>query len=94
MSVYIGVPVAPRKVEGPATSLVFLGILLDTEAYELRLPEEKLMRLKVLIAQWQHKKACTKLELLVRCMIDLSTYVKEMYHYLRLKAAFRSDLQW
>jgi hypothetical protein len=53
----LGVPVAPGKVEGPATSLVFLDILLDMEAHELRLPEEKLMRLMELIAQWQHKKA-------------------------------------
>ena len=60
----LGVPVAEKKVEGPVTSLVFLGILVDTEAGELRLPEEKLARLRALITQWQHKKACTKRELL------------------------------
>ena len=60
----LGVPVAEEKVEGPLTSLIFLGILLDTEARELRLPEEKLIRLRALIRQWQHKKSCTKRELL------------------------------
>ena len=53
-------PVADRKVEGPDTSLVFLGIQLDTEAGELRLPREKLTRLKVAIQQWQQKKIMYK----------------------------------
>lgn len=36
----LGVPVGDEKVEGPLTSLIFLGILLDTEARELRLPQK------------------------------------------------------
>ena len=56
----LGVPVSKLKVEGPATILTFLGILLDTVAMELRLPEEKLRRLKLLIQQWKTKKSCTK----------------------------------
>ena len=106
----LGVPVAEKKVEGPVTSLVFLGILVDRE---LRLPEEKLARLRALITQWQHKKACTKRELLsligqlqhackvvrpgrsfLRRMIDLSMRATEMHHFVRLNAAFRSDLHW
>ena len=58
------VPVSKSKVEGPATILTFLGISLDTVAMELRLPEEKLRRLKLLIQQWKTKKACTKRDLL------------------------------
>ena len=34
----LGVPVAMGKLQGPATSLTFLGIEMDTEAMELRLP--------------------------------------------------------
>ena len=60
----LGVPVAEGKVEGPDTSLIFLGIQLDTVSRVLRLPEEKLVRLKALISQWQYKKSCTKRELL------------------------------
>ena len=37
----MGVPVAMQKVEGPATSITFLGILIDTVRFELRLPPEK-----------------------------------------------------
>ena len=60
----LGVPVSREKVEGPATILTFLGILLDTMAMELRLPQVKLERLKATIAKWRHKRNCTKRELL------------------------------
>ena len=60
----LGVPVSKLKIEGPATVLSFLGILLDTVALELRLPDDKLRRLKTLIQQWKLKKSCTKRELL------------------------------
>lgn len=59
----LGVPLAPGKSEGPVTSLVFLGILVDTEAGELRLPEGKLQRLKSLVHQWGAKKACRRKDL-------------------------------
>ena len=42
---HLGVPLALEKVEGPTVRLVFLGILIDTVAGELRLPREKLNRL-------------------------------------------------
>jgi len=42
----LGIPVAVHKTEGPATSLIFLGIMIDTHTFELRLPEEKLARLQ------------------------------------------------
>ena len=35
-------PLAPEKLEGPATTLIFLGIEMDTRAMSLRLPAEKL----------------------------------------------------
>ena len=54
----------PLKVEGPTTSLIFLGILIDTSKMELRLPEGKLVELRILIRQWKEKKSCTKRELL------------------------------
>jgi len=39
---YLNVPIAPEKVEGPSTCLVFLGIELDTVLLEMRLPQDKL----------------------------------------------------
>lgn len=41
---FLGFPLALEKVEGPATILVFLGILLDSVRMELRLPPEKLSK--------------------------------------------------
>ena len=37
----LGAPVAAHKTEGPSTK-TFLGFVLDTEAFQLRLPQEKL----------------------------------------------------
>ena len=38
----LGIPVAPEKVDGPATSLTFLGIELDSHTLTARLPADKL----------------------------------------------------
>ena len=47
---YNCVPLAPAKVEGPARSLTFLGIILDCERLEARLPMDKLTDLRSLLA--------------------------------------------
>ena len=60
----LGVMVSFKKLEGPSSTLSFLGILLDTVKLELRLPEEKLHRLKEMIQLWCGRKSCTKRELL------------------------------
>ena len=46
-----------------STTLEFLGITIDTIQQELRLPEEKLARLRDLITQWKSRKSCSKREL-------------------------------
>ena len=38
----LNIPLAPHKTEGPATTLTFLGIELDTVAMQARLPSDKL----------------------------------------------------
>ena len=48
----LGFPVAPDKTEGPTTSLVFLGIEIDTVASQLRLPQDKLTTLLSTISLW------------------------------------------
>ena len=45
----LGVPVAPEKTEGPALSLTFLGIQLDSVAMCTSLPAEKLERLRTMV---------------------------------------------
>ena len=59
-----GTPVEEEKSEGPATTLPFLGIEIDSVAMELRLPVDKLAQLKQVLSQWRGKKACLKRDLL------------------------------
>ncbi len=60
---HLGIPVAKHKTEGPATLVAFLGILIDSERLELRLPPEKIQRLQTLLSSWSSRKACTRKEL-------------------------------
>ena len=59
----LGVPVAAEKTVGPTTCLIFLGIEIDTEQLELRLPEEKLQRVKQVVEGWIGRKAARRREL-------------------------------
>ena len=59
----VGFPVSEGKTFGPATTITLLGIELDAVASELRLPREKLMKLRKMVARWRTRKACTKREL-------------------------------
>ena len=59
----LGVPLAIHKCEGPTTCLIFLGIEINTVTGLLRLPEEKLQRLRTLLREWGDRKVCTRKEL-------------------------------
>ena len=63
---------APHKRDGPTTCITFLGIQVDTVAGELRLPEEKLLRLKTLLQEWEEKKVCRRKQL--ESLIGLLTH--------------------
>ena len=60
----LGVPLASDKLEEPSTSLSFLGIILDTDRMEIRLPSDKLTRTLALLQTWLPKKKATKREIL------------------------------
>ena len=59
----LGVPVAAHKRVGPATCLTCLGIEIDTVAFQLRLPQDKLLRLWDLLTEWGDSKVCERREL-------------------------------
>lgn len=59
----VGFPVAEEKTEGPATRITLLGIVMDSDRLELRLPQEKLEKLRELVEKWRRRRACTKREL-------------------------------
>ena len=60
----LGIPLATEKVEGPATELEFLGILLDSTRMEARLPEDKFSRNSTKVQEWLGKRSATKTEIL------------------------------
>ena len=49
MCEYIGVPIAHEKTVGPATTLQFSGITLDSVLQEARLPVDKLQKCRMLL---------------------------------------------
>ena len=51
----LGFSVAPEKTEGPTTVLTFLGIEVDTQQQQVRLPQEKLQRLRTTISCWMRQ---------------------------------------
>ena len=59
----LGVPVAMEKVEGPTSVITFLGLELDSELQQIRLPTQKLQDMLGELEEWQRKKA-TKHQLL------------------------------
>ena len=61
---YLGIPVADEKTELPTTSLTFLGIQLDTDLLEARLPDDKLMELRELLTTFSGLTSCSKRDLL------------------------------
>ena len=59
----LGVPLAEHKRDGPTTCLTYLGIEVHTVAGQLRLPAEKLERLRTLLQEWGDRKVCQQCEL-------------------------------
>ena len=60
---HLGVLVVMHKTKGPSIVVTFLGILNDTESFELRLPTKKVQHLHLLIRGWIQKQSYTRKEL-------------------------------
>ena len=74
----LGVIVAEDKTEGPSTCLTILGIVFDSLAMELRLPQEKLCRHHDALTQWQgrHSSKWKDLESVVGLLQHASQVVR------------------
>ncbi|XP_073462173.1 uncharacterized protein [Aquarana catesbeiana] len=59
----LNVPIAEHKVDGPANSITFLGVSLDTCAMQASLPLDKLSRIRAVLHEFTHTKDCTKKQL-------------------------------
>jgi len=60
----LNAPIKPSKVEGPTTSLTFLGIHLNTISMEANITDERKQSLLQELTMLQHRRKCTKRELL------------------------------
>uniref|UniRef100_A0A1X7SK10 RNase H type-1 domain-containing protein n=1 Tax=Amphimedon queenslandica TaxID=400682 RepID=A0A1X7SK10_AMPQE len=95
----LGLPVEPSKVEGPSTTLTFLGIEIDTVSRELRLPRDKLLRLKGIIEEWRvkatKKSSVTKhqLDVLVGLLSDAAQVVPAGRPFIRQLIDAKSELK-
>ena len=76
----LGVLMAPHKQDFPTTRLIFLGIQIDTVSGELRLPEEKLQRLRTLLQEWGSRKTCQRKQLESLMKIGLLSHACKVVH--------------
>lgn len=81
----LGLPVAPNKVEGPTTVLTFLGLEIDTLRLELRLPQDKIIRLRDTLREWYGRRDPTKRQLqsLIGLLSHAATVVKPGRTFMR-----------
>ena len=60
---YLNIPIAEDKLEGPKTQLVYLGILIDSTNFILKLSNDKYIELTNILTTWRCRRKCTKREL-------------------------------
>ena len=84
----LGVPIAQEKTEGPSTSLVYLGYLLDTIKSQIKIPGEKILRLLELIDNALSLKKLTlkelqsltgSLQFCAKAMPSARAFIRRMY---------------
>ena len=60
----LGIALSPDKLEGPSSTITFLGIELDSRNQTISLPSDKLEEILMELHQWSSIKKCTKRQLL------------------------------
>ena len=98
----LGIPVAPEKIKGPATSLTFLGINLDSEVMSISLPRERLASLRQRLSSWLNQRSdqstsCRSYwprESFLRAIIDAMKRPRRPHQVTRLDAQCRADIAW
>ena len=88
----LGLEISQSKLVPPSTSVVCLGIQVNTVARTLSIPDEKLAEIRQLCEQWVHKKNCTKNQLqsllgsllyITRCVRPARNFLNRMLQILR-----------
>lgn len=58
----LGIPLSLTKTVGPCNTIEYLGIYLDSDKMETRLPKEKNVRIQQIIESFRKRSSCTKRE--------------------------------
>ena len=59
-----GVPLASDKTVGPASTVTYLGIEINSSHQTIKMPNDKFLELQSLLATWYGRKKCTKRDFL------------------------------
>ena len=65
----LGLEESGKKAEAPARQMVYLGVMFDSSAMEMRVPPDKLTEIKSEIGQWSKKTTITRKNL---CWVNFS----------------------
>ena len=80
----LGLTINPKKLVAPSTSLICLGILINTETRTISVHSDKLDSIIDMCSQWQNKKFCSKRQLqsLLVSLLYVSKCVKPAHTFL------------
>ena len=59
----LGVPVAEDKLVGPTTNLTFIGINIDTNSFQVSIPQDKIQEVKNQMPKWCNRRTATQVQL-------------------------------
>ena len=83
----LGLAINPKRLVAPCTSLVCLGILINTETRTMSVPPDKLNNVTDMCQQWQTKQFCSKRQLqsllgsllyVTKCVKPARTFLNRM----------------
>lgn len=83
----LGLSFQTSKTLGPATCIEFLGLELDSEAMEARLPHDKLIFLRDLLSSWNRRVSCT-----LRDLQELTGFLQFASQVIPISRAFIRQL--
>ena len=97
----LGLPIAKHKLQPPSTRVTWLGIEIDTDHMEIKLPSDRLEEILTLVRQWRQKKSCSlhelqkllgKLHYVGRCCKPARLFVNRILDTLRGAHGMPSEL--
>ena len=84
---HLGLTINPKKLVAPSTSLICLGILINTETRTMAVPPDKLDSIINMCSQWKNKNFCSKRQLqsLLGSLLYASKCVKPARTFLNVR---------